>query len=88
MDSSQRALQTNGKIFSNFEFVFEFLAENHFFFFQKNSEAWILIKLQCVIYQWIRFNELNELYKQMESFFFYFEVVFEFWPITENFSIE
>ena len=29
------------------------------------SEAWILIKLQCVIYQWIR---LDKLYKQMKSF--------------------
>ena len=28
MDLSQRALQTIGKLFSNFEFVFEFLAEN------------------------------------------------------------
>ena len=28
MNSSQRALQTNGTLFSNFEFVFEFLAEN------------------------------------------------------------
>ena len=26
MDSSQRALQTNGKLYSNFEFVLEFLA--------------------------------------------------------------
>ena len=25
---SHRALQTNGKLFSNFELVFEFLAEN------------------------------------------------------------
>ena len=28
MNSSQRALQTNRKLFSNFEFVFDFLAEN------------------------------------------------------------
>ena len=33
---------------------------------QTNSEAWILIKLQCVICHWIL---LNERYKQMESFF-------------------
>ena len=31
MDSSQRALQTNGKIFSNFDLVFEFLAEKRKF---------------------------------------------------------
>ena len=28
MDSSQRAVQTNGKLFSNFELVPEILAEN------------------------------------------------------------
>ena len=33
---------------------------------QKNSEAWILIKVQCVIHQWIRFDKL---YKPLESFF-------------------
>ena len=33
---------------------------------KKNSDEWILIKLQCVTYQWIC---LHELYKQMESFF-------------------
>ena len=32
---------------------------------QTNSKAWILIKLQCVIYQWTRHNEL---YKLMEEF--------------------
>ena len=42
-------------------------------FFQKNIEAWILINLQFVIYQWIR---LNELYKLMESFFkFRFQII-------------
>ena len=30
-----------------------------------NKKPWILIKLQCVVYQWIR---LDKLYKQMESF--------------------
>ena len=28
MDSTQQALQTNGSFFSNFEFVFEIMAEN------------------------------------------------------------
>ena len=32
MDSSQQALQTNGKLFSNFIFVFKFFAENPNFF--------------------------------------------------------
>ena len=33
---------------------------------QTNSEAWILIKVQCVLYQWISFDTL---YKQIGSFF-------------------
>ena len=32
MDSSQRSRQTNGKLFPNFDIVFEFLAENGNFF--------------------------------------------------------
>ena len=39
---------------------------------QKNSEEWILIKLQYVVYQWI---SLNELYKLMKSFF-KFKIIF------------
>ena len=38
MDLSERALQTNGKLLSNFEFVFEFLALKPTIFL-KNSEA-------------------------------------------------
>ena len=41
--------------------------------FQTNSETWILIKLECVIYQWIR---LDKLYKLMEIFL-NFKFVFE-----------
>ena len=48
---------------------------------QKNSEAWILIKFQCVVYQWIR---LNELYKVMKRFFSNFKLVFEI--LTEKFD--
>ena len=65
MNSSQQALQTNGKFFLKFRIRFRIFGRNPKFF-QKNSEAWILIKLQYVIYQWIR---LNELYKQMKSLF-------------------
>ena len=52
------------------------LKENFFQIFgqkRKNfqsSEVWILIKLQCVIYQWIRFNELYKLL----NFFFQFQI--------------
>ena len=31
MDLYEQTLQTNGKLFSNFEFVFEFMAENRKF---------------------------------------------------------
>ena len=64
MDSSREALQTNGKLF--------FLISNSFSNIsqkpkniQTNREAWILVKVQCVIYQWIR---LDMLYKLIEAF--------------------
>ena len=81
MDSSRRALQNNKKLYSNFKLVFENLAKIRKFWLRtenfgwklnniyNNSEALILIKLQCAIYQRIL---LNELYKLMESFFFTF----------------
>ena len=68
---SQWALQTNGKYFSNFEFVFWIFGRKPNFF-HKNSEAWILIEFQFVVYQWIR---LNQLYKLMERFFSNFRLV-------------
>ena len=58
MDLYHQTLQTTEKLF--FKFVLEILAENKNI--QANSEAWILIKLQRVIYQWIC---LNKLYKLM-----------------------
>ena len=83
MDSSQRALQTNEKFFfSNFNLVFEILAEN-----------WKILKKRIVrlehwskcnvlgIYQWIR---LNELYKLMESFFQILESFLELVTIFIN----
>ena len=65
MDLSQRVLQINEKIFSNFEFVFKLAIDQNRKNIQTNSEAWMLIKVQCVIYQWIR---LDKLYKPMGSF--------------------
>ena len=52
---------------STSSFVFKLLAENQKkkIIIKKNSEVWILIKLQCVICQWIR---LNELYKVKRDF--------------------
>ena len=32
-------------------------------FFQKTSEAWILIKLQCFVYKWIRLDEFYKIKK-------------------------
>ena len=40
-----------------------------------------MIKVQCVIYQWIR---LDKLYKLMEIFFSNLEFVFVFELLTEN----
>ena len=40
-----------------------------------------MIKVQCVIYQWIR---LDKLYKLMERFFSNLEFVFVFELLTEN----
>ena len=49
---------------------------------QKSTEAWILIKLQCVTYQWIH---LNEIYKLMENYFFQLlESFFELVTIFQN----
>ena len=42
------------------------MAENQNTYIEMKSEAWILIKVQCFIYQWIR---LDKLYKLMEGFF-------------------
>ena len=41
---------------------------------QTNSEAWILLKVQCVLYQLIGFDTL---YKLIGSFFFNFVIIFE-----------
>ena len=60
MDSSQQALKINRKIFI-FWIRFQIFGRKPKVF-QKNGEARILIKLQWVIYQWIR---LNKLYKQL-----------------------
>ena len=65
MDLSRQALQTNGKLYF-FRIRFELLAGNREIFTQIACREYILIKVQCVIYQWIR---LNKLYKLMESFF-------------------
>ena len=56
MDSSQQALQTNGKLFFKFGIRFRILGQKQPKIYQKNSDAWILIELQCVIYQLIRLN--------------------------------
>ena len=52
---------------------------------QKISEAWILIKLQCGICQWIH---LNKFHKLMESFFSNFEFVFELMAENQKYSNE
>ena len=53
MDSSQRDLQAKGKLFSNFEFILEFLAENRKIFKRiERCEYWSKLNI-VIIYQWI-----------------------------------
>ena len=63
MNLSQQALQTDESFFQIRFWNFGRKPKNIWM----NSEALILIKVHCVIYQWIR---LNKLYKLMERFFF------------------
>ena len=65
MDSSQRALQTNEKFFFSKFWISFLIFGQKSKFFKMDSEVWILIKVQCVIYQCIW---LNKLYKLMERF--------------------
>ena len=74
------------KSFFKFQFVFELMVEKSKNI-ETNSEAWVLIKVQCVIYQWIR---LDKLYKLMERFFFKFKNLFLFlnyWLKIQKYSI-
>ena len=62
---SWQALQTNGKLFTNFKIILFWInngrkPKN----IQTNRDAWILINVQCVVYNWIR---PDKLYKLMES---------------------
>ena len=69
---SWQALQTNGKFILNL-FRIKSINGQKTENIQTNNMVWILIKVQCVIYQWIR---LNKLYKLMESFFSHFGIIF------------
>ena len=44
---------------------------------QKNSEAWILIKVQCVLYQWISFDTLYKLNGGFSNLVIIFELLAE-----------
>ena len=61
MDSSRRALQTNRKLFQIRLRIEGRKSKN----IVMNSKAWILIKVQCFIYQGIH---LDKLYKLTECF--------------------
>ena len=74
------------KTLKNFKFIFELMVEKSKNI-ETNSEAWVLIKVQCVIYQWIR---LDKLYKLMERFFFQISNLFLFlnyWLKIKKYSI-
>ena len=72
MDSYRRSLQTNGKLSFKFQIRF-WINGRKPKNIQTNSVVWILIKVQCVIYQWVR---LDKLYKLMENFFLNFGIIF------------
>ena len=72
---SQRALQTNGKLFLNFEFVFELMAKNQITI-KTNSEESRLTKVLCTCYMSMDLPR-QALQKLMESFFSNFIIIFE-----------
>ena len=75
MDLSQRALETNVKLFSNFQFLAE---DQNFFKGILRSEYWSNCNV-LYMYQWI---SLDKLYKLMESLFFFLNSFFEL--LAEN----
>ena len=77
MDLSRWFLQTNEFFFFFFFLIIDRKPKN----IQANSEAWILVKLQCVIHQWIR---LDELYNLIESFI---QISESFFKLTNFFEI-
>ena len=82
MDSSQRALQNNEKLFSKFKLALEFWLKSDFFFLPKNekySKEWTGVNI--VIYQCIR---LDKLYILMKSFFQISILFSNYWPKTEK----
>ena len=73
---SGQALHTNVKLFSNY---WPKTKKN----ILTNIEAWILIKVQCFIYQWIR---LDKVYKFLnkESLFLILYSFSNYWPKTKK----
>ena len=83
-------LYINNKLYKLMDFFFKFrihfqLSGRKPKIFQMKAEAWILIKLQCIIYQWIRLNELYKLMKRFLQISNYFST---FSPKTENYLKE
>ena len=70
MDSSKRALQTNGKLFSNFELIFKFLAEKTKKI-QKRGGNIDQIAM-CYIFPFLRFIIVLAIYSLSRSFSIFF----------------
>ena len=68
------------KVFFNFQIRFRINGQKHKNI-ETNSQAWILIKVQCVIYQRIR---LDKLYKLMGNFFKFWITFLNYWQKTEK----
>ena len=80
MDSSQRALQTNGNLFSSLEFLFEFLAVNRKIFKRiERCEYWSKWNVLYINRYIIHFTSiaLDKLYKLMWSLLQISESFFE-----------
>ena len=82
MDLSQGALQTNGRLFPNFEFDFEYWPRNKSKKFQTDCKGIAGLRFRPIIHQWIH---LNKLYELMESFFQISNSISNFGPKTDFF---
>ena len=90
MDSSQRPLQTYGKLFSNFEFVLEFLAKNKTF--SKGYRGLNIDQIAMCYASMDSFQQalqINE--KLLSNFKLFFEILAEnrkLWLKTQKYSKE
>ena len=81
MDSSQQALQINEKLFYKFQICFRNVDRKPKNIQKNSSEAWILIKVKCDIYQWIWLDKLYKLWSFFSNFGIIFRISCNFFKI-------